>query len=101
MIVLCAVLSGIEGWDGGICQGKRAVATGLSGIGQWHPPHDTLSDVLGRIDAFREAFMRWAHSLSGEQICLDGKTLRGSRVGEKAVHLLGAYAGKGALGCWR
>ncbi len=28
---------------------------------------------------------------SGEQICLDGKTLRGSRVGDKTVHLLSAY----------
>ena len=46
------------------------------------PSHDTLSDVLGRIDpqAFQEAFLRWVQaalpSLSGEQICLDGKTLR-------------------------
>jgi predicted transposase YbfD/YdcC len=30
----------------------------------------------------------------GRTICLDGKTLRGSRVGDKAVHLLSAYAAK-------
>ncbi|WP_374090961.1 hypothetical protein [Methylomicrobium lacus] len=31
---------------------------------------------------------------SGEQICLDGKMLRGSRVGDKTVHLPSAYAAK-------
>ena len=30
----------------------------------------------------------------GRTICLDGKTLRGSRVGDKAVHLLSAYPAK-------
>ena len=64
------------------------------------PSHDTLSKVLEGIDpgAFQEAFLRWVQaalpSLLGEHVCLDGKTLRGSRTGEKAVHLLGAYAGK-------
>ena len=52
------------------------------------PSHDTLSDVLGRIDpvAFRAAFTAWATAalpnLAGEQVCVDGKTVRGSRDGE-------------------
>ena len=36
-------------------------------------------------------------SLAGEQVCLDGKTLRGSRTGEQAVHLMSAYAAKARL----
>lgn len=58
------------------------------------PSHDTLSDVLGRIDpvAFRAAFTAWATAalpgLAGEQVCVDGKAVRGSRNGvNPAVHL--------------
>jgi hypothetical protein len=36
-------------------------------------------------------------SLGGEQGCVDGKTLRGSRVGEKPVPLMSAYAAKARL----
>eukprot|EP00887_Chlorella_sp_A99_P003769 scaffold31.g3769.t1 len=54
---------------------------------------------MGRIDpqAFAQAFARWAKQalpeLHCEHIAIDGKTLRGSRDGDKgAVHLLSAYA---------
>ncbi len=100
MIVLCAVLSGIEDWVDReeFAQEKEAWLREFLELANGIPSHDTLSDVLGRIDpqAFQEAFLRWVQaalpSLSGEQICLDGKTLRGSRVGDRAVHLLSAYA---------
>lgn len=102
MIVLCAVLSDIEDWVGmeEFAEEKEAWLRGFLALPNGLPSHDTLSDVLGRIDrqAFQEAFLRWVQaalpSLSGEQICLDGKTLRGSRVGDKAVHLLSAYAAR-------
>ncbi len=65
------------------------------------PSHDTLSDVLGRVDpaAFAAAFTGWATAvlpgLAGEQVCLDGKTVRGSRDGaERAVHLMSALTGR-------
>jgi hypothetical protein len=68
------------------------------------PSHDTLSDVVGRIrpEAFAQAFLRWVRealpSLCGEQVCVDGKTWRGSRGGgEKAVQLMSAYAAKARL----
>jgi hypothetical protein len=67
------------------------------------PSHDTLSDGFGRLKpgAFVEAFLRWVPvavpSLAGEQVCLDGKTLCGSRVGAQAVHLLSAYAAQARL----
>jgi predicted transposase YbfD/YdcC len=102
MIVLCAVLSGIEDWVGmeEFAEEKEAWLREFLELPNGIPSHDTLSDVMGRIDpkAFQEAFLSWVHaalpSLSGEHICLDGKTLRGSRVGDKAVHLLSAYAAK-------
>ncbi|SDY18277.1 Predicted transposase YbfD/YdcC associated with H repeats [Allochromatium warmingii] len=103
MIVLCAVLSGIEDWVGMETFGKekeawlRTFLTLANGI----PAHDTLSDVIGRLnpDTFAEAFQAWATAalagLSGEQVCVDGKTLRGSRDGATpGVHLISAFASR-------
>lgn len=102
MIVLCAVLSGIEDWVGmeEFAKEKEAWLRGFLELANGIPSHDTLSDVMGRLEpqAFQEAFLSWVQvalpSLSGEQICLDDKTLRGSRLGDKAVHLLSAYVAK-------
>jgi len=65
------------------------------------PSHDTLSDVIGRLDpvVFRAAFTAWATdalpNLGGEQVCVDGKTVRGSRDGDQtAIHLVSAFAGQ-------
>jgi len=56
---------------------------------------------MGRIDpvAFRPAFTAWATDalpdLAGKQVCVDGKTVRGSRDCEHAaVHLVSAFAGQ-------
>ena len=100
MIVLCAVLSGIEDWVGmeDFAKEKEVWLRGFLSLPHGIPSHDTLSDVMGRIQpqAFTDAFQRWVQaalpSLSGEQICLDGKTLRGSRDEERAVHLMSAFA---------
>jgi hypothetical protein len=63
------------------------------------PSKATLSRVLRRLapGAFEERIAAWvrAHTKAQDfdQICLDGKTLRGSRQGEvPGVHLLAAYA---------
>ena len=100
MIVLCAVLSGIEDWVGmeEFAAEKEDWLRKFLELSNGIPSHDTLSDVMGRIEAkaFADAFQRWVQaalpSLSGQQICLDGKTLRGSREGDKAVHLMSAFA---------
>ncbi len=105
MIVLCAVLSGVEDWVGmeAFAEGKVAWLRGGLGLSLSNgiPSHDTLSEVMGRIDpvAFRAAFTTWATTalprLAGEQVCIDGKTLRGSREGTNpAVHLVSAFAGQ-------
>jgi hypothetical protein len=105
MIVFCAVLSGIEDWVGmeTFAEEKEQWFRTFLELPNGIPSHDTLSDVIGRLlpGVFAEAFLYWAQSalpsLAGEQICLDGKTLRGSRMNGKAVHVLSAYAAKARL----
>ena len=103
MIVLCAVLSGVEDWVGmeAFAEEKEAWLRGFLDLPNGIPSHDTLSDVMGRMDpvAFRAAFTAWATAalpnLAGEHVCVDGKTVRGSRDGENpAVHLVSAFAGQ-------
>lgn len=103
MIVRCAVLSGVEDWVGmeAFAEEKEAGLRGFLDLPKGIPSHDTLSDVMGRIDpvAFRSAFTAWATaalpSLAGESVCIDGKVLRGSRDGESpTVHWVSAFAGQ-------
>jgi len=103
MIVLCAVLSGVEDWMGmeTFAEEKEAWLRGFLGLPNGMPSHDTLSNVPGWIDpvTFRTAFTAWATAalplLAGEQICVDGKTVRGSQDGENpAVHRVSAFAGQ-------
>jgi predicted transposase YbfD/YdcC len=106
MIVLCAVLSGVEDWVGMevFAQEKADWLRQFIGLENGIPSHDTLSDVMGRIDytAFSVAFMNWVQgalpSLADEHIAVDGKTLRGSREqGRSTVHLVSAFAAKARL----
>lgn len=78
---------------------------------------DTLSDVMGHLacGVFAAAFLHRAQSalpsLAGEQVCLDGKTPRGTRGGEGAVVSLDAMGCQKAVAekisqgggttCWR
>ena len=105
MLVFCAVLSGVEDWVGmeEFAEQKEPWLRHLLELPTGIPSHDTLSDVFGRLQpgAVAEAFLRWVPvavpSLAGEQVCLDGKPLRGRRVGAHAVHLLSAYAAQARL----
>jgi hypothetical protein len=103
MIVFCAVLGGVEDWVGmaDFAKEKEAWLRGFLELPNGIPSHDTSSDVLGRIDpvAFRTAFTAWATAalpwLADEQVCVDGKAVRGSRDGANpAVHLVSAFAGR-------
>ncbi len=106
MIVLCSVLSGIEDWVGmeEFAREKESWFRQFLELPNGVPSHDTLSDVMGRVhpQKFIEAFTAWVHvglpSLSGEQVCVDGKSLRGSRDGDKkAVHVITAFAAKARM----
>ena len=103
MMVLCAVLSGVEDWVGmeAFAEEKETWLRGFLELPNGIPSHDTLSDVMGRIDpgAFQTAFTAWATAalpgLADEQVCVDGKAVRGSRKGDDpAVHLVSAFAGR-------
>ena len=103
MIVVCAVLSGVEDWVGmaDFAEEKEVGLRHFLELPNGIPSHDTLSDVLGRIDpaAFRAAFTAWATAalpgLAGEPVCVDGKAVRGSRDGANpAVPLVSAFAGR-------
>jgi hypothetical protein len=62
------------------------------------PCKATLSNLLRQLDvaAYEAALSRWVAARCpdlGDQLCLDGKTARGSRDGKvPGVHLLAAYA---------
>ncbi len=103
MMVLCAVLSGVEDGVGmeAFAEEKEAWLRGFLELPNGIPSHDTLSDGLGRIDpvAFQTAFTAWATAalpgLAGEQLGVDGKAVRGSRDGATgAVHWMSAFAGR-------
>src|SRR5512143_4208427 len=103
MIVLCAVLSGVEDWVGmeAFAEEKKTWLRGCLELPNGIPSHDTLSDVLGRIDpvAFKTAFTAWATAalpgLADEQVCVAGKAGRGSRDGATgAVHRVSAVASR-------
>jgi predicted transposase YbfD/YdcC len=100
-IVLCAVLSGIEDWVGmeEFAAAKEEWLRRYIELPGGLPSHDTLSDVIGRINPkqFAACFTEWVRStlpsLAGEHIAIDGKTLRGSSYyGEGAVHMMSAFA---------
>ena len=89
MILLCAVLSGDVNWGGiaDLAEEKEACLRGYMDLPNGIPSHDTLSDVLGRIDpvAFAAAYGAWATEalpvLAGEQVCLDGEPVRAAGIG--------------------
>jgi len=100
MITLCAVLCGYEDWVS-IEDFGHENETWLGqflGLPNGIPSHDTLSDVIGRINkvAFAEAFGHWVQAglpeLADKQVAIDGKSLRGSRGEEGMVHMISAFA---------
>jgi len=112
MIVLCAVISGVEDWVGGIetfAEERESWLRGFLELPNGIPSHDTLGDVMGRIkrEAFAAAFAQWTSvalpALDGEHVAIDGKALRGSRQpgvahpDGNAVHLMSAFATQARL----
>ena len=105
MITLCALLSGVEDWVGiaTFAEEKEAWLSQFLELPNGIPSHDTLSDVMGRLNpqAFREAFMKWMEtamlSLAGQHLAVDGKTLRGSGGKSAPMHLISAFVSQTKL----
>jgi predicted transposase YbfD/YdcC len=107
-VALCAVLSGIESWEGMEEYGeareewlKRYVDLS-NGI----PSADTFGRVFAQLapKEFEKGFLSWVGGVyektKGEVIAIDGKTLRGSRhtsVGQSPLHLVSAWASANRL----
>lgn len=105
MITLCAVLGGYEDWvsiEDFACENETWFRKFLE-LPNGIPSHDTLSDVIGRIDpnAFKQAFSDWVQAglpeLAGHQVAIDGKSLRGSRGENATVHMISAFATQARL----
>ena len=102
-LVLVGVICDCEGWEeiedfgNDELEWLRQYYGYESGIAS----HDTLNRVISLIDdhGFEQAFLGWASgfvSLSGLQVNIDGKTVRGSRDkfhDQPAVHLVNAWCG--------
>ncbi len=101
-LTICSVISGLdhptEMADLGshILPWLRKYLPSANGI----PAHDTVGRVFSLIDpqGFFEAFLQWVPALTDRledrQICIDGKTIRGSRDEFKkgnAIHIVSAY----------
>lgn len=108
LLVVCATLSGAEGWEAMEEFGKekldwlRTFAPFANGI----PSHDRIADVISRLNpkAFQSAFFSWtqavAEATEGDIVAVDGKTSRGSRDrrrGLQALHMVSAWSNRNRL----
>jgi predicted transposase YbfD/YdcC len=104
-VVLCAILSGVEDWLGMETWAEDHLEWLRKYVDLAHgvPSHDTLMDVLGRIDVdqFNECFQKWVETelpnLNGVHVAIDGKTLRGSRTEKGVIHMVSAFACKSRI----
>lgn len=101
LTAICAVLSGADGWAGVALWGRAK----LDWLRQFLPfahgiaSHDTFGRVFALLNAavFERCFIAWMRTVCGAfeglQVALDGKTVRRSQtVGQKAIHVVSAFA---------
>lgn len=112
IIFLCisAVISGFQDWDEIVDFGEEKIdwLRKYLPYEQGIPSHDTVNRVISLLDyrVFEECFINWTTMgltlPSGVQICIDGKSLRGSATkseqqlphrqgGKSAVHIVHAW----------
>lgn len=101
-VALCATICDANSWVDVARFGREKLAWFRQHLPfeQGVPSHDTFSRVFARLDTieFYAALESWAnsiaHSLKGETVALDGKTLRGSfdkASGRSALHSVSAW----------
>jgi predicted transposase YbfD/YdcC len=101
LTAVCAILSGADNWAAVALWGQ----TKLVWLRQFLPfahgvaSHDTFGRVFSLLNAavFEGCFIGWMRSVCGAfdglQVALDGKTVRRSQsAGQKAIHLVSAFA---------
>jgi predicted transposase YbfD/YdcC len=108
ILVICAVVSGAEGWEAIEEFGKEKLdwLRRFAPFGNGVPSHDCIANVMSRLSVkgFQECFMSWTgaamEATGGEVIAVDGKTARGShdrKRGRKALHMVSAWASTNRL----
>jgi predicted transposase YbfD/YdcC len=108
VIVVCAVISGADGWDD-IAEYGRAKQEWLGSfleLANGIPCADTFGRVFARIDpeGMQQCFQSWVRAVSqlihGEIVAVDGKTLRHSddwEAGKGAIVMVSAWASASRL----
>jgi predicted transposase YbfD/YdcC len=102
-LTLCAVICGADTWVDIAAYGraKEAWLRGFLSLPNGIPSHDTIARLFAALDpeAFQACFVEWVKAIAqlgpGNQISIDGKTLRHSydRGGGKgAIHMVSAWA---------
>lgn len=105
LMALCAVLCGADSWVDVAewAEDNEAWLHRYLRLEHGTPSHDTFGRVFRILDAsvFEQCFRNWIAGLVGViegVIALDGKTVCGSRDGEKtALHMVSAYASASGL----
>ena len=105
-ITVCAVLAGCESWYQieDFAEAKRTWLSSFLTLKNGPPSHDTFRRVFSLLnfEKFQEIFVAWTAEVrktlgikSPDQICVDGKTLRGSLNTSKALralHMVNAWS---------
>ncbi len=100
LLVLCAVISGADGWTSIALYGRKKLELlrRFLPFSDGTPSHDQLGILFSRLDMtqFQRCFSDWTADLQGPPqgvIALDGKTLRRSfdtSSGKSAIHMVSA-----------
>ncbi|MCL2000121.1 MAG: ISAs1 family transposase [Planctomycetes bacterium] len=103
VISICAIICGAEHWteieDFGKC--KKKWFSSFLKLPNGIPSHDTIGRVFALIDPkqLQQCYVEWIQEfmkgVDVHHICLDGKTVRGSRHApddKKPIHMISAYA---------
>lgn len=102
LLVLCAVISGADGWTSIALYGdkKLELLRRFLPFKDGTPSHDQLGILFSRLDieAFQRCFMEWVaslHDVLDGVVAIDGKTLRRSfdtTAGKAAIHMISAWS---------
>lgn len=108
VIAICAVICGAETWVdiANFGQARKEWFQKFLELPNGIPSHDTFGRVFSRLNAaaFEACFFDWVSAVnqitSGQVIAIDGKELRrsvDSVLGQKAIHLVSAWASENRL----
>ena len=102
LLVLCAVISGADGWTSIALYGRKKISLLRRFLPYEHgtPSHDQLGILFSRLDmdAFQRCFATWVSSrraVFGGVVAIDGKRLKRSfdaADGKTAIHMISAWS---------